>query len=144
MTKPIKLTKDRQGESFYPATTTDAVVHPEQRKTLTEIIDSLSSGIEDGSVTMEKLADDVKASINRVITKNDLDQELINELNGANQTAVSAGTVANKAQNDVDDLKTKAVISTTITNIEEITQTAYDSKLALGELSNTTIYLITD
>jgi hypothetical protein len=31
------------------------------------------SELVDGSVTMEKLADDVKASINRVITKNDLD-----------------------------------------------------------------------
>jgi hypothetical protein len=43
MTKPIKLTKDRQGESFYPATTTDAVVHPGLRKNLTDIIDNINA-----------------------------------------------------------------------------------------------------
>lgn len=54
--KPIKLTKDRQGESFYPATTTDAVVHPEQRKTLTEIIsETIPTTITNGTGTNSSL-----------------------------------------------------------------------------------------
>lgn len=45
MTKPIKLTKDRQGEPFYPATTTDAVVDQKRVKTLSEILDDIDEAI---------------------------------------------------------------------------------------------------
>lgn len=48
MTKPIKLTKDRQGESFYPATTTDAVVDQKRVKALSEILDDIDEAIAAG------------------------------------------------------------------------------------------------
>lgn len=49
MTKPIKLTKDRQGESFYPATTTDAVVDRKRVKVLSEILDDIDEAIQNGT-----------------------------------------------------------------------------------------------
>lgn len=62
----------------------------------------------------------------------------------ANTTAVAAGAAANDAVARVQTLETKAVTSTTITAMELITQSAYDTKKALGELSDTTAYLITE
>lgn len=41
MTKVIKLPKDRLGNAYYPATVTDAVVHPTKKQSLTEIIDNI-------------------------------------------------------------------------------------------------------
>lgn len=41
MTKVIKLPKDRLGNAYYPATVTDAIVHPTKRQSLTEIIDNI-------------------------------------------------------------------------------------------------------
>lgn len=41
MNKSIKLPKDRLGNAYYPATTTDAIVHPTKKQSLTEIIDNI-------------------------------------------------------------------------------------------------------
>lgn len=41
MTKVIKLPKDRLGNAYYPATVTDAIVHPTKKQSLTEIIDNI-------------------------------------------------------------------------------------------------------
>ena len=49
MVKPIKLTKDRQGESFYPATTTDAVVDRKRVKVLSEILNDIDDAIQNGT-----------------------------------------------------------------------------------------------
>lgn len=43
--KKIKLPKDNQGNEYYPATTTDAVVHPAKRKSMTSIIDELEQTV---------------------------------------------------------------------------------------------------
>lgn len=67
--------------------------------------------------------------------------------NNASATATSANNVAVAASAEVANLRTQLngkVGSTTITAIESITQSAYDTKKALGELSDTTAYLITE
>lgn len=69
----------------------------------------------------------------------------------AQAAAVSAGAAAQQVAGDLDKaearvaaLEEKTVTSTTITAMELITQSAYDTKKALGELSDTTAYLITE
>lgn len=70
----------------------------------------------------------------------------------AQAAAVSAGAAALQVAGDLDAAEArvaalegkKAVTSTTITAMELITQSAYDTKKALGELSDTTAYLITE
>ena len=65
---------------------------------------------------------------------------------------MSAGAAAqqvagdlDKVEADVEALKAKKVVmSETLTAIESITQSAYDTKKTLGELSDTTAYLITE
>ena len=47
ISKPIKLPKDTQGFEYYPATVTDAVVHPGLRKSLTDVIEELENKIND-------------------------------------------------------------------------------------------------
>ena len=44
-TKKIKLPKDLQGNEYYPATTTDAVVHPERKESVTVIVDTLATEV---------------------------------------------------------------------------------------------------
>lgn len=70
----------------------------------------------------------------------------------AQAAAVSAGAAAQQVAKDLDaaDVRIaavearKVVTSESITAIESITQSAYDTKKALGELSDTTAYLITE
>lgn len=62
----------------------------------------------------------------------------------ANRTAVAAGAAANDAVARVQALENTVLTSTTLKAIEIITQSAYDTKKALGELSDTTAYLITE
>lgn len=63
----------------------------------------------------------------------------------AKTDSATALTQANSAAAKVDALALKkTVTSETITAMELITQTEYDSKSALGELSDTTAYLITE
>lgn len=70
----------------------------------------------------------------------------------AQAAAVSAGAAAQQVAGDLDKVEAevellkakKVVISETLTAIESITQSAYDTKKALGELSDTTAYLITE
>lgn len=70
----------------------------------------------------------------------------------AQAAAVSAGAAAQQVANDLDAAEVriatleekKTVTSESITAIEPITQSAYDTKKALGELSDTTAYLITE
>jgi hypothetical protein len=67
--------------------------------------------------------------------------------NNASATATSANNVAVAASAEVANLRTQLngkVGSTTITAMELITQSDYDTKNALGELSDTTAYLITE
>jgi hypothetical protein len=70
----------------------------------------------------------------------------------AQAAAVSAGAAAQQVAGDLDKAEArvaaleekKTVTSTTITAMELITQSAYDTKKAQGELSDTTAYLITE
>jgi hypothetical protein len=55
--RPIKLPKDTQGVEYYPATTTDAVVHPGLRKSLTDIIDNINAPGESTGSTIEIVND---------------------------------------------------------------------------------------
>lgn len=43
--KPIKLPKDTQGQEYYPATTTEAVVDRKRVKALSEILDDIDEAI---------------------------------------------------------------------------------------------------
>jgi hypothetical protein len=70
----------------------------------------------------------------------------------AQAAAVSAGAAAQQVAGDLDAAEAriatleekKTVTSSTITAMELITQSAYDTKKVLGELSDTTAYLITE
>lgn len=70
----------------------------------------------------------------------------------AQAAAVSAGAAAQQVANDLDEAETritaieekKIVTSESITAMELITQSDYATKSALGELSDTTAYLITE
>lgn len=70
----------------------------------------------------------------------------------AQAAAVSAGAAAQQVAGDLDAAEArvaaleekKAVTSESITAIESITQSDYDTKKALGELSETILYIITE
>jgi hypothetical protein len=67
--------------------------------------------------------------------------------NNASATATSANNTAIAASSNVANLRAQLdgkVGSTTLTAMELITQSAYDTKKAQGELSDTTAYLITE
>lgn len=121
-----------------------------------------TSKIRHGSITKDRLDPDLSSSIDGAITTatnaynvasnlsgevadaKEASEQATDAANSASQAAVNAGSAVSNLSNRVDGLEDSMVTSTTITAMELITQSEYDTKSALGELSDTTAYLITE
>lgn len=144
MTKVIKLPKDRLGNAYYPATVTDAIVHPTKKQSLTEIIDSLSSEIEDGSITMQKLSSDVQEAINKEIPDNYITEDILTSKKYATETFVNDKIADAQLNNkdidisgkqdvisDLDTIRTGAALGATALQsipTEYVTETELNAK----------------
>lgn len=129
MSKPIKLLKDRLGKAYYPATTTDAVIHPTIKQSVTDIIDNLSIEVEDGSVTMQKLSSDVQEAINKEIPDNYITEDILTSKKYATETFVNTKIAEAELNNKDIDLSSKQDV---INDLDSIRTNAGNGNVAYG------------
>lgn len=104
----------------------------------------LSSSI-DGAISTATNAYNVASNLSgEVADAKEASEQATEVANSASQAAINVGAAVSNLSKRVDEVEDSMVTSTTLTAMELITQSAYDTKKALGELSDTTAYLITE
>lgn len=116
MTKFIKLPKDRLGNAYYPATVTDAIVHPTKKQSLTEIIDNikdvkivdsadkLDPNAEQGSLAsvIVDMTDEVSFSELYQPTSDEVSLETLSVIDATNLSIVSEITINSSYDTSVE------------------------------------------
>ncbi len=121
---------------------------PEQgliAKNVQDAISEVASKANTAQVTASGAASSAQTATQTATRAYNIAQGLSGDVAEAKSGAEAASAAADAVGRRVRALEDKkTVTSETITAMELITQSAYDSKKALGELSDTTAYLITE